>query len=222
MPNTHASLSSSTPRTTLENPKVYLVDDDAAIRDALTLLLSLRGFESIAFASAEEALEALTPASRGCVLSDLRMPGVSGLDLMQEAQNRGITLPIVMLTAHGDVATTRAALQGGAVDFLEKPIDDEILIDVLKHALAEDERGHLQRLETGRQLARLERLTVRERQVLELVGRGLQNRDIAQELGISPRTVEVYKARMMEKLDCTSLADVVRMSMLLEESPIAD
>lgn len=219
MPNTHHSTNSNVLLAALETPKVYLVDDDAAIRDALTLLLSLRGFDSIAFASGEEALEALSPSSRGCVLSDLRMPGVSGLELMEQAQSRGISLPIVMLTAHGDVATTRAALQGGAFDFLEKPIDDEILIDVLKHAIAEDARGHLQRIETGRQLARLERLTARERQVLELVGRGLQNRDIAQELGISPRTVEVYKARMMEKLDCTSLADAVRMSMLLEESP---
>ena len=156
MPNTHHSTNSNVHLAALEAPKVYLVDDDAAIRDALSLLLSLRGFDSIAFASGEEALEALSPSSRGCVLSDLRMPGVSGLELMEQAQSRGISLPIVMLTAHGDVATTRAALQGGAFDFLEKPIDDEILIDVLKHAIAEDARGHIQRIETGRQLARLE------------------------------------------------------------------
>jgi RNA polymerase sigma factor (sigma-70 family) len=202
-----------------EIPKIFLVDDDAGIRDALSLLLSLRGMESVAFASGEEALEHIEPTSRGCILSDLRMPGLGGIELMHAMQERGVTLPIVMLTAHGDVATTRAALRGGAFDFLEKPIDDDILIDVLKHAMSEDEQGHRQRLETGRQLARIERLTVRERQVLELVGRGLQNREIAQELGISPRTVEVYKARMMDKLDCSSLADAVRMSMLLDESP---
>ncbi len=202
-----------------EIPKIFLVDDDAGIRDTLSLLLSLRGMESVAFASGEEALEHIEPTSRGCILSDLRMPGLGGIELMHAMQERGVTLPIVMLTAHGDVATTRAALRGGAFDFLEKPIDDDILIDVLKHAMSEDEQGHRQRLETGRQLARIERLTGRERQVLELVGRGLQNREIAQGLGISPRTVEVYKARMMDKLDCSSLADAVRMSMLLDESP---
>lgn len=200
------------------NPKVYLVDDDAAIRDALSLLLSLRGLDSVAFASGEEALEHIEPSARGCILSDLRMPGLGGLEFMEQVQQRDIRIPVVMLTAHGDVATTRAALRGGAFDFLEKPIDDDILIDVLKHAISEDAQGHRQRLETGRQLARIERLTTRERQVLELVGKGLQNRDIATELGISPRTVEVYKARMMEKLDCSSLADAVRMSMLLEDN----
>lgn len=200
-----------------ESSKVFLVDDDASIRDALSLLLSLRGLEPVAFASAEEALQHIGASDRGCILSDLRMPGLGGIELLQVMQDRGVTLPIVMLTAHGDVATTRAALRGGAFDFLEKPIDDDILIDVLRHAISEDEKGYLQKLETGRQLARIERLTMRERQVLELVGRGLQNRDIAQELGISPRTVEVYKARMMDKLDCNSLADAVRMSMLLDE-----
>ena len=200
------------------NPKVYLVDDDAAIRDALSLLLSLRGLDSVAFASGEEALEHIEPSARGCILSDLRMPGLGGLEFMEQVQQRDIRIPVVMLTAHGDVATTRAALRGGAFDFLEKPIDDDILIDVLKHAISEDAQGHRQRLETGRQLARIERLTTRERQVLELIGKGLQNRDIATELGISPRTVEVYKARMMEKLDCSSLADAVRMSMLLEDN----
>ena len=200
------------------NPKVYLVDDDAAIRDALSLLLSLRGLDSVAFASGEEALEHIEPSARGCILSDLRMPGLGGLEFMEQVQQRDIRIPLVMLTAHGDVATTRAALRGGAFDFLEKPIDDDILIDVLKHAISEDAQGHRQRLETGRQLARIERLTTRERQVLELIGKGLQNRDIATELGISPRTVEVYKARMMEKLDCSSLADAVRMSMLLEDN----
>ena len=204
--------------TQLEPAKVYLVDDDAAIRDALHLLLSLRGIDSVAFASGEEAVEHIEPCARGCILSDLRMPGLGGVELMKKLQERDIRIPIVMLTAHGDVATTRAALRGGAFDFLEKPIDDDILIDVLKHAISEDAQRHQQRLETGRQLARIERLTTRERQVLELVGKGLQNRDIAAELSISPRTVEVYKARMMEKLDCSSLADAVRMSMLLEDN----
>jgi two-component system response regulator FixJ len=146
------------------------------------------------------------------------MPGMSGLEFLAEINSRELNLPVVLLTAHGDVATTRAALRGGAFDFLEKPIDEDILVDVLTHAISEDARGHQKRLQTETQLARINTLTQRERQVLTLLGRGLQNREIAIELSISPRTVEVYKARMMEKLDCSSIADVVKMSLLLDES----
>ncbi|MFM8495852.1 MAG: response regulator transcription factor, partial [Planctomycetia bacterium] len=126
---------------------------------------------------------------------------------------------VVVLTAHGDVSTTRAALRGGAFDFLEKPVEEDILGDVLSHAISEDARGHQRRLETDARLAKIGALTPRERQVLTLLGQGMQNREIAVALTISPRTVEVYKARMMEKLGCESLADVVRMSLLLEPSP---
>jgi FixJ family two-component response regulator len=198
------------------DPTIYLIDDDVAIRDALMLLLNLRGMSAEAFSSAEYALAKLNRESHGCVLTDLRMPGMSGLELLAEINAREISLPVVLLTAHGDVATTRAALRGGAFDFLEKPIDEDILVDVLTHAISEDARGHQKRLQTETQLARINTLTQRERQVLTLLGRGLQNREIAIELSISPRTVEVYKARMMEKLDCSSIADVVKMSLLLD------
>lgn len=198
------------------NVRVYLVDDDAAVRDALRLLLELRGLAVEVFASAEAALMRIDRGSRGCVLTDLRMPVMTGLDLMFELRERSIDLPVVVLTAHGDVSTTRAALRGGAFDFLEKPVDEDILADVLSHAIAEDARGHQRRVETDARLARIDALTPRERQVLTLLGQGMQNREIAVQLAISPRTVEVYKARMMEKLGCASLADVVRMSLLLE------
>lgn len=204
-----------------DNATVYLVDDDASIRDALPLLLSLRGLRVQTFAGGEEALASLQPEWRGCILSDLKMPGLSGLALLGELKSRGIRMPLIMLTAHGDVATTRAALRGGAFDFLEKPIDEEILIDVLTHAISEDARDYQARLEVDAQLARIGRLTTREKQVLALIGRGLQNREIAVELAISPRTVEVYKARMMEKLDCANIADVVRISMLLPSADAA-
>ena len=196
--------------------RVYLVDDDAAVRDALRLLLELRGLAVEAFASAEAALVRIDRTSRGCLLTDLRMPVMTGLELMFELRKRSIDLPVVVLTAHGDVATTRAALRGGAFDFLEKPADEDILGDVLSHAISEDARGHQRRLETDARLAKIGALTPRERQVLTLLGQGMQNREIAVALAISPRTVEVYKARMMEKLGCESLADVVRMSLLLE------
>lgn len=199
-------------------PRVFLVDDDAAIRDALYLLLQLRGIEVDVYASAAEALEAIRPDSRGCVLTDLRMPGLTGLELMAQLGTRDISLPVVMLTAHGDVATTRAALRGGAFDFLEKPIDEDILVDVVRHAINEDAKGHRKRLEVDATLARIESLTPREREVFVLLSRGLQNREVAMELAISARTVEVYKARMMEKLGCSTIAEIVKLSLLLEPS----
>lgn len=198
--------------------RVFLVDDDAAIRDALYLLLQLRGIEVEVYASAAEALEAIRPDSRGCVLTDLRMPGLTGLELMAQLGTRDISLPVVMLTAHGDVATTRAALRGGAFDFLEKPIDEDILVDVVRHAINEDAKGHRKRLEVDATLARIESLTPREREVFVLLSQGLQNREVAMELAISARTVEGYKARMMEKLGCSTIAEIVKLSLLLEPS----
>lgn len=194
---------------------VFIVDDDASIRDALSLLLSLRGLRAQLFASAEDFLGVYQPEWRGCLLTDLRMPGLSGIELIDALKDRHVSLPVILLTAHGDVATTRTALRGGAFDFLEKPIDEDILLEVLRNAIDEDARNQSRMLQLNQQRARLDRLTPRERDVLERLGRGLQNREIAAELNISPRTVEVYKARMMEKLECSNLADVVRVSLLL-------
>ena len=195
---------------------VHLIDDDASIRDALVLLLSLRGISVSAYESADVALEHMNTALRGCVISDLRMPGKDGLEFMRVMHERGIKVPIIMLTAHGDVATTRAALRGGAFDFLEKPIDEDILIDVIRHALDEDASQHNKRVEKDEKRERIASLTTRELQVMTLLGRGLQNREIAVSLSISPRTVEVYKSRMMEKLHCETIADVVKMSLILD------
>lgn len=162
------------------------------------------------FASAEDFLATYQPQWRGCLLADLQMPGMSGLDLQAELKARGHTLPVVVLTAHGDVATTRAALKNGALDFLEKPVDDAVLIDVLGNAIRVDAERHTAEQARSATAERLARLTPRERDVLRLLARGQQLREIAQQLDISPRTVEVYKARMMEKLGCRTLADVVR------------
>jgi two-component system, LuxR family, response regulator FixJ len=189
---------------------VFVVDDDASIRDALSLLISLKGLRASVFASAEDFLAVYDPGWRGCLLTDLKMPGMSGLDLQTLLHEKDVGLPVVVLTAHGDVTTTRAALKNGAVDFLEKPVDDDVLVDVLLNAIRIDEerhRAHAQRAQTA---ARVGRLTARERDVLELLAEGLQHREIAERLAISPRTVEVYKARMMEKLQCRTLAEVVR------------
>lgn len=196
--------------------RVYLVDDDAAIRDALYLLLQLRGINVELYSNAADAIDSIRDESRGCVLTDLRMPGQTGLELMAQLRARRISLPVVVLTAHGDVATTRAALRGGAFDFLEKPIDEDILVDVVRHAINEDAKGHLKRLEVDANKARIDSLTPREREVFLLLSRGLQNREVAIELSISARTVEVYKARMMEKLGCSTIAEVVKLSLMVE------
>lgn len=197
---------------------VFLVDDDAAIRDALSLLLSLKGFSSQAFASAEAFLAECQPVWRGCVLTDLRMPGRSGLDLHRELEQRSIALPVVLLTAYGDVGTARMALKSGAFDFLEKPVDDALLVDVLGNAIAHDARVHGDAQRRSLTLEKIARLTPREREVLQYLAEGLQNREIAAALQISPRTIEVYKARMMEKLDCRTLADIVRIGMSFQDA----
>src|ERR1700722_6275241 len=189
---------------------VFLIDDDASVRDSLSLVLSLKGMRTQVFASAEAFLETYRSEWRGCVLTDLQMPGMSGLELQQALHQRGISLPLVMLTAHGDVPTTRLAMKAGAFDFLEKPVDDGILIDVLQNAIREDvlRRDSQSADDTAR--SRLARLTPREREVLDHLVQGRSQREIAAQLNISPRTVEVYKSRMMEKLQCRSLAELIR------------
>lgn len=197
----------------MRDATVFLVDDDPSVRDSLSLLLSLKGLHTRIYASAERLLETYDPGWRGCVLTDLKMPGMSGIELQQALAARGARLPVVVLTAHGDVATTRLALKAGAFDFLEKPVDDAVLLDVLLNAIERDRARHAAEAERSVVEDRVARLTPREREVLLLISRGLQNREIGAELGISPRTVEVYKARMMEKLQCRSVADAVRISL---------
>jgi two-component system, LuxR family, response regulator FixJ len=203
-------------RTDTAIPTVFVVDDDAAVRDALSLLISLKGLRAAVFASAADFLAVYDPAWRGCLLTDLKMPQMSGLELQSELRERGVSLPVVMLSAHGDVATTRTALKNGAVDFLEKPVNDELLLDVLSNAIRIDAERHVHDSQRVAVKTLVERLTAREREVLALLAAGLAHRDIATRLDISPRTVEVYKARMMEKLQCRTLADIVRIGAQLQ------
>jgi len=194
----------------MNDATVFLIDDDASVRDSLCLLLSLHGMRTLPFAAAETFLETYRPEWRGCVLTDLQMPKMSGLELQRELNERGISLPVVVLTAHGDVQTTRLAMKSGAFDFLEKPTDTEILLEVLKNAIHEDTLRHDALRTEHAARSRVERLTPRERDVLKLLVEGLSQREIAGRLEISPRTVEVYKARMMEKLQVRSLAELIR------------
>jgi two-component system, LuxR family, response regulator FixJ len=192
---------------------IFVIDDDASVRDSINLILALKGMRTQMFSSAEEFLEAYRPEWRGCILTDLQMPKMTGLELQKALHDRGILLPVVVLTAHGDVSTTRVAMKGGAFDFLEKPVDDEVLLDVLKNAIREDLHRHAAELAEDATRSRLARLTPREREVLDLLVEGLSQREIAARLVISPRTVEVYKARMMEKLQCRSLAELIRVAL---------
>lgn len=196
----------------MSDPTVFVIDDDAPVRDALSLLISLKGLRASVFASADDFLKVYDPEWRGCLLTDLQMPGTGGLELQSILRQREIALPVVVLTAHGDVVNTRMALKNGAVDFLEKPVDDDVLIDVLQNAIRIDAERHATSTQRQDIAERLERLTPREREVLMLLAQGSQHREIAEQLSISPRTVEVYKARMMEKLQCRTLADVIRIA----------
>ncbi|MEP6545835.1 MAG: response regulator [Gammaproteobacteria bacterium] len=175
---------------------IFIVDDDVAMRDSLSLLLGLKGFRTQIFAKAENLLAAYTPKWFGCMLVDVRMPGMSGLELHAELTRRGSDVPVVIMTAYSDVATARSALKAGAADFLEKPIDDDVLIDVLQSAID----AHEALRQTIPVSKGTQQLTTREQQVLDLVAAGLQVKQIAEKLGISPRTVEVYKSRMTQKL----------------------
>ena len=192
---------------------VFIVDDDASARDALSLLLGRRGYRVSVFASAEDFLDALSLEWTGCAVLDIRMPGMSGLELQQALSQRGCLLPVVFITAHGDAATARAALKADAIDFLEKPVDETQFLDAVDAAFRREtnQRAQFDRLESLE--SRLARLTLRERQVMELAADGRNHREIADALGISPRTVEVYKARMMEKLQMRNLSELIRLLM---------
>ena len=198
---------------------VYIVEDDAPVRDSLSLLLQLRGFSTAAFDSAEAFLEGDALDRPACVLADVRLPGMSGLELQRRLASRHAALPVVVMTAHGDVATARAALRDGAVDFLEKPIDERDLIDAITVALKSDR----ERVEKARNresmLGRMQRLTERELEVFDRVTSGYHNREIAEEFGISQRTVEVHRARVMEKLQARRVADLFRLRFELDGAP---
>jgi len=196
---------------------VTLVDDDDAVRDSLALLLNFRGYRTRAFASAEDCLQAWKPEWRGCLLLDLRMGGMDGLSLQQALILRGNTLPIVFLTGHGDLAHARAALRAGAVDFLEKPYEETALLAAVAEAITRDNHQYAAHSRSTEIHARMARLSGREHQVMNLVVEGKPNRDIAEALGISPRTVEVFKARMMEKMQARSVPELVKLC--LETKP---
>jgi len=195
-------------------PIISVVDDDPAARSSLRLLLKSLGLAATVYDSAASFLAAYDPAQPGCLLLDIRMPGMSGLELQETLNQRGIFTPIIFITGHGDVPMAVEAMQHGAFDFLQKPFRDQDLLDRVQRALAKDHsvREQLRGHESMR--GRLDSLTAREHDVLELVTSGAPNKIIAHKLGISQRTVEIHRARIMEKMNAGSLAALVHMTLL--------
>lgn len=195
---------------------IYIVEDDAAVRESLALLLALRGFDAVTFGDAEEFLAHDAIERPACALIDIRLPGMSGLDLQKTLKSRHLALPVVVMTAHGDIATARSALRDGAVDFLEKPLDEADLLQAVDLALNSERQQMEQVQQHESMLSRMQRLTERELEVFERITDGFHNREIAEEFGISPRTVEVHRARLMEKLSARRVADLFRLRFELD------
>lgn len=192
---------------------VFIVDDDQSVRDSLGLLLGLRGYRTAIFADAESFLNAYRPDWRGCVLIDIRMPGMDGLELQRRLLGLGSGLPVIVMTGHGDVESAREAFKAQAVDFLEKPLDQARLMAAINDALSKSVAS-LRETERQDAFARLlATLTPREREVMDMIVAGGHNRDIAEKLGISPRTVEVHKARVMQKLQVDGVAQLIRLGL---------
>lgn len=196
-----------------DNLTVFIVDDDPSVRDALGLLLGVHDYRLAVFADADSFLRALKPHWHGCLLLDIRMPGMDGLSLQQKLLELGCDLPVVIMTGHGDVDSAREAFRAMAVDFLEKPLDGARLLAAIAEAFERQRQAADAAASRSQIQRRLDGLTPREREVMARVVAGRHNREIAAELAISPRTVEVHKARMMDKLGVASVAELVRLSL---------
>lgn len=194
-------------------PTVFVVDDDQAIRHAMELLLRSVGLRHRIFHSGDEFLAHYSPGDAGCLVLDIRMPGMGGLELQRKLSELGSTLPIIFITGHGDVPMAVKAMQEGALDFIQKPFRDQELLDRVHDALKSDSERRSELEEQAAIAKRLEKLTKREREVMELVVTGKPNKVIAYDLGVSQRTVEIHRARVMEKMEARSLAELVRMQM---------
>jgi two-component system response regulator FixJ len=196
---------------------VHVVDDDDGMRRALTLLLSTVGYKTATFASPKEFLGSFKPDTAGCLVLDIRMPGMSGLELQQHLNRMGSMLPVIFITGHGDVPMAVQAMKEGAFEFIQKPFRDQDLLDRINHALEQDKANRSTLARRADVLHRFESLTPREKQVMQLVVDGAANKVIAIDLGLSERTVEIHRAKVMEKMGARSVAHLVRLQMGLSE-----
>lgn len=197
---------------------IHVVDDDESLREALLDLLQAAGFEACGYSSTGDFLLRFTPDRPGCVLLDVRLPGPSGLDLQAALQRHGVGLPIIFLTGHADVATSVRAMKAGAVDFLEKPIERDTLLEALQRALARDAALRAANIDAHRHDQRLAVLTAREREVFELIAGGRLNKQIADQLKIGLRTVKAYRAQLMVKLNVATAAELGRLAGARDEA----
>lgn len=198
----------------MTEPVVHVIDDDEAMRDSLSFLLDTAGLPARAYESAVNFLDIAQSLTSGCIVTDVRMPEMTGLDLVQRLKERGVTLPVVVITGHGDVPLAVQAMKAGVADFLEKPFDDEALLSAIRSAMA-GPASSAEGSEEGRRFkALIDTLSPREHEVLMGVVAGKANKVIAIDLGISPRTVEVYRANVMTKMSAASLSELVRMALL--------
>jgi two-component system response regulator FixJ len=193
---------------------VHVIDDDEAMRESLAFLLGTTGLEVRTYASAKAFLEVARTVEAGCVITDVRMPELSGVELLRRLRELKLGVPVIVITGHGDVPLAVQAMKMGALDFLEKPFDDEVLLASVRAALGRLEQGHKRQTERSDIEARLASLSNRERDVLEGLVAGHANKQIAYDLGISPRTIEIYRANLMTKMQAASLSDLVRMALI--------
>ena len=199
-----------------EESTVFIVDDDAAVRDSLSFLMQSVGLQTESFDSADAFLQAEPIERAGCLLLDIRMPGMSGLELQGSLEERGIRLPVIFISGHADVPMAVRALKAGAFDFVEKPFNDQLLLDCVQRAIESDRQQRQSEAQLDEWRERMETLTPREREVMELVVDGAANKVISATLGVSLKTVEAHRARVMDKLKAESLSHLVRMSVMLK------
>jgi len=198
---------------------IHVIDDDADVRQSLAFLLTTAGLSVRVHESADAFLKVLAEVQEGCIVTDVRMPGIDGIELQRQLSARGIRLPVIMMTGHGDVALAVEAMKAGAVDFIEKPFDDEVLLTAIKAALARRAGDRERTAQSAAVRERLKLLSEREQQVMGDLVAGKPNKIIAFDLGISARTVEIYRANVMAKMQADSLSALVRMALLVGDPP---
>jgi two-component system response regulator FixJ len=203
----------------MPNETVFVVDDDTAVRQGLRFMLRAAGYSVEAFPSARSFLEDYDPRRGGCLLLDVQMPRMTGLELQQRLNVRGWRIPVIFITGHGTVPLAISAMKAGAFDFIEKPLREDALLESIERALHWNDRAYEERLERATLQTRVASLTPREREVFELVARGEPNKVIARHLGISFRTVELHRAHITEKLQARSLSDLIRMGIIMNSTP---
>ena len=196
---------------------VHLVDDDEAIRRSVGFMLKTSGFHVRAYESGVELMKSAPHIEPGCILLDIRMPGMDGLEVQKALRDKGVSLPVIIMTGHGDVTLAVQAMKAGAIDFIEKPFEKAVLLSAIEHGVERLTRSAAGRNRADDAAVRLQALTPRERDVLDGLAKGLPNKTIAYDLGISPRTVEIHRANLMSKLNVRSLSEALRLAFAVQE-----